>query len=555
MKARIGFLLVTLVFAAAVGFAAEGLPWWSSPWTESFRSASTASLLEDDLDIMLDPARMPSLEGYRLYTQLSNIFDKNEEVFNHNLGNKNYYMLGGCGNLMGYGKLGLIYDRNMYRTNDTSRTNTSTITYSAAQIPVSRSVTDYTDYGGEQRQDTHWWFGFGREFGFGKLGAVIYHQNSYEKVQPFSTENQKVETQVNDLINGRMESMSTTENTRTNNIHDNTWGGALSFWRGLMDKLDVGLAVGLNAHTANEYDTIIHTYDYSNPAATFGHVTAQRNETRDLIPHDHVGAEIDARVAAVWKWSENVNTRTDLTFSTLSGSRDDGAVAITYDSTESYTIPTGTWSYVRTEATNAPVHQEDSYTSVGLFSKTTAKFGEKVELAMGLGLSSHKRDYLTSYTGPFNRRNAFNDGDPALWTDYYEYYDATEDYSLTYTESQTNVYAPVGLQFKITDNFVFRLGAYHTFSYRDTTWNETDLQSNVRVMIVNPNTNDTTQGVAYNPFTNTNAELEQGRHAWNETYYTYGAGWTISENLQLDFMGFAALDDMHNWKLSAVIKF
>jgi len=102
---------------------------------------------------------------------------------------------------------------------------------------------------------------------------------------------------------------------------------------------------------------------------------------------------------------------------------------------------------------------------------------------------------------------------------------------------------------------VIRLGARHNFIFRDTTDNVSQIYTNPVVTQINPNTNDTIQGVMLDPYDNENAVYQSGKRSWNKTYYTYGAGWTISEHLQLDFMGYAALTDLHHWKLSAVIKF
>lgn len=552
MKARIGFLLVTLVLAAAVLHAAEGLPWWSDPWTESFRSASTASLLEDDLDIMLDPAMMPTIEGYRLYTNLANIIDKNEEFFNPYA--NDYYLIGGKAPFMGYGHVGLLYDYNIDRGQDTTMENYSSTDYTNF-IPTSRSVTNYTYYSFYNEMETHWWLGFGREMGSGKIGALIYHQKGEFEIQPYGPGNMKVENTVTDLINGRIESSWMMENVNDSTVNESVWGGALSYWRPLTDKLDFGLAAGLNAYQACLYDTMTHHFEYSNPAAGGNLISANLSDYRDIIPRDHVGAEINVRAAGIYKWSDNVRTRTDLAFSTLSGSRDDGYIDVAYDSSSVYTIPTGTVSYSRALSMNAPVAQEDHYSAFSLFSKTTAKLGEKVELAMGLGAFSSKRDYDTKYTGTYHITDVFNDGQPAVWNDYIVYIDSTGDYEEMYTESQFHIYAPVGLEFHITDDFVFRLGARHDFGYYDHSLVETNTTGPAHYTLINPNNNDTTQWVAPDPFDMLNAEGEQWKEHYNRTGYTYGAGWKISDHLQLDFMGFAHLDDMTGWKASAIIKF
>lgn len=554
MKARIGFLLVTLVLAAAVLQAAEGLLWWSNPWAESFRSASTASLLEDDLDLMLDPAMMPTIEGYRLYTNLANIVDKNEEFFNPYA--NNYYLIGGKTPFMGYGHLGLLYDRNFARSEDTLKVNASSTVYNN-QIPVYRGVTDYTYFSSSKEQGKHWWLGFGRELGTGKIGVLVYHQGRDFEAKPFGSQNLSADIVYTDLITGRVEATAAYDDVKDSIVNESVWGGALSYWRPLTDKLDFGLAAGLNAYQATEYDTITHKYEYTNPAAGGNVITANKTEYRDIIPHDHVGAEINVRAAAIYKWNDDVRTRTDLAFSTLSGSREDGYIDVAYDSSSVFYLTAGNppRTFTRSATMNAPVAQENSFTAVSLFSKTTAKMGEKVELSLGLGAYSAKRDHDTKWTGTYHMTDVYNDGEAAVWNDYILYADSTGDYDHMYTESQFSILAPVGLEFHITDNFVFRLGARHAFNYHDFSNVLTLTTGPVRYTQINPNNNDTTQWVNPNPYNMTNAQSEGEKYSYNETAYTYGAGWKISDHLQLDFMGFAHLDDMTGWKASAVIKF
>lgn len=550
MKARIGFLLVTLVLAGAVGFAAEGLPWWSNPWAESFRSASTASLLEDDLDIMLDPAMMPTIEGYRLYTNLANIVDKNEEFFNPNA--NNYYLIGGTGNLMDYGKLGLLYDRRFESLNDTDLTTESETQYTAG-IPVYRTVADVQAYTGSKSTDSHWWLGFGKALGTGRIGALIYHQVGQDETSSGSV----TDITGTDLITGQTDlSQHVTLNGRET-VDEKVWGGALSYWRPMTDKLEMGLAAGLNAYTAYLYDSSAYQVEVTNPSApgTNGQ-TMNMTQYMDLIPHDHVGLEINVRAAGIYKWNDDVRTRTDLAFSTLSGSREDGYIDVNMALTEAYLLPSGgTQSTVSNATMNSPVAQENSYSAFSLVSKTTAKMGEKVTFSIGLGAASSKRDYGTTYQGTYNVTTVYNDGEPAVWSDYIRYADSSFAYSETYTESQFHLLAPVGLEFHITDNFVFRLGARHSMNYLNTSWVETNSTGPMRITEIDPNTNDTTYSVDPNPSGNVDAEGEISNSSYSQTAYTYGAGWKISDHLQLDFMGFAHLDDMTGWKASAIIKF
>ncbi|MDO9067369.1 MAG: hypothetical protein Q7W05_02800, partial [Deltaproteobacteria bacterium] len=56
-------------------------------------------------------------------------------------------------------------------------------------------------------------------------------------------------------------------------------------------------------------------------------------------------------------------------------------------------------------------------------------------------------------------------------------------------------------------------------------------------------------------YTNYNGVSYSSNYSEAYVNYSYGAGWKISDNLQIDLMGFSQLTDMTDWKLSAVFKF
>lgn len=552
MKARIGFLLVTLVLAAAVLQAAEGLPWWSNPWAESFRSASTASLLEDDLDLMLDPGMMPLIEGYRLYTNLANFVDKNEEFFNPAA--NNYYLIGGKTPFLGDGHLGLLYDRNFYRESDTTQVTASQFIDTDANgtydIRVSGESKSYT---ASQDKDTHWWLGYGRAMGTGRIGVLFYHNDGYEKGQS-GTETKQTLT---DLVTG-----ATTQNVEEKgDVNDQTTysvnGGALSYWRPLTDKLDLGVAAGLNIYLAEETDSTIYSYTANDPSAPGANGTTIDSTTvRNLVPWDHVGMELNLRLAGIYKWNDQVRTRTDLYFSTLSGSTEDGSITSQYNSLAAFQLPAplgvNSTSITRNSMAET-VAQENSYLGVGLFSKTTVKFNERVEMSIGLGLGSTKGDNSTEFTSNYTETIVYNDGDPTQFTDYTQVTVGSVDYKEMHTWSALNVLAPVAVEFHITDPVVFRLGANHAFRY--TEYAETYHIETVPNTVTYTDAWGVTTITHPTTFTGVNAVGNTSKYSNNATQFTYGAGWKITDNLQLDFMGFAKLDDLTNWKLSAVFKF
>src|SRR4030043_260291 len=75
---------------------------------ESFRYQSTARLFEDDYDLLFDPARIPQIEGSRLWTSLSNFVTGNEQMFSNI--SAPYILIGGSTNLNQWYP-GFVYDR------------------------------------------------------------------------------------------------------------------------------------------------------------------------------------------------------------------------------------------------------------------------------------------------------------------------------------------------------------------------------------------------------------------------------------------------------------
>lgn len=553
MRTKIGLLALALVLVAGSGFAAEGLPWWSNPWTESFRSASTGSLLEDDLDIMLDPAGLPTLQGYRLYTNLSNLTGRDNYVFSDS--GDGYYLLGGSGKVMGYGYAGLLYDRKADSYRDTTLTNSSTyndIDFNGTYDQ--RTVTDGMTSNSSRNILGHWWLGYGRNFGTGRLGALVYRQAGTYNLMPNGF-NASTHIVITDLVTGNTTSDSNTEYSRNTLTVRSVTGGALSYWMPMGDMIDLGLAGGINFYQANQYDTLTFSSTSTNPsAAGTNGTTIDSTGYVDIISNDNVGLELNVRGAAVYKWNDNVKTRTDLVFSILSGEHTDGSINSEFNSLIAFQLPTGVQSTnIHRTYTSDPVTQDNHRMSLGLFSKTTAKLGEKVEMALGLGFGTSTRDYSTKYTQEFNETTVYNDGDAALMNDWTRIINGTIDRQIIYTESSYEIKAPVGLEFNITKPFVFRLGAAPVYGSMDYTVDTlTDFTPNKTILI--DAWGDTTQTIP--PISTGNYGSCTVHNASNiNVNYSYGAGWKISDNLQIDLMGFADIYTMRYWQLSAILKF
>lgn len=560
MKARIGLLVLILALAASLGLAQTQpnpdpyrLGWWAQPWTNSFRNASTAGLLEDDLDLMLDPARLPTIEGNRLYTNLSNLVDKNDDVFGVN--DNNYYVIGGSGKIMDLGYGGLLYDRYLYRYQDTTNTTLSELTDDDNNGTYdTRTLTETNVVNNTKQKTTDWWIGYGRELGPGKFGALLYHSVYQLYGEPTQT-NQTVT--VTDLHTGQPTSLTETSTHAMGQRTDWSNGGALSYWYPFNDKIDLGIVGGVNLLQREYIDSIIYASRQTNPSAPGANgTTIDSTVDGQIVPSDYVGMDMVGRLACVYKWNERVRTRTDLYFSMLMGGKTEESYRnSTYASLTAMQLPTplGTRTTSTARTGHADITQEDGRSSVGLISNTFVTFSEKVEMAIGLGLESYNRDYTTTAVGSFNQTVAYNDGDPAEMNDYTQVSTGTFNQVDKYTESNTRLTTPVCVEFHITKPFVFRLGARHTFGYFNST--RTDHVENSPVTTTYTDAWGVVTNSLEDPYENENGESYTYKEATSTLDYSYGAGWAISKNLQIDLMGFAKLDDMTNWKLSAVFKF
>jgi hypothetical protein len=415
-----------------------------------------------------------------------------------------------------------------------------------------KSLVEQTVASASKQKNTDWWIGYGRELGPGKFGVLFYHSVNSLWQAP-SVTNTKVT--LTDLQTGAITGVAETESNVSSDHTDQVNGGALSYWYPFNDKIDLGLAAGANLFLAEQFDSSVYSYRSTDPSVAGANgPTTDSTAYGDIIPHDHVGMEVVGRVAADYKWSDKVHTRTDVYFTTLmGGKKDDGYRKTSYSDVDAFQLPSGVNRLATSRTRDGSVKQEDGHASVGIASNTFVQFSDKVEMAIGLGVDSYNRDYTTTYEASYNETIIYDDGDATTYNDYTQVTVGTTKQVHKYTENTFNINTPVCVEFHVTKPFVIRLGARHQFNY----WGSAETYHNE----VTPQVVTYTDGYGVvtqskpASYTNYNAQTYNHKYANSYLDYTYGAGWEISKNLQIDLMGFAVLDDMTNWKLSAVFKF
>ncbi|MBU1356311.1 MAG: hypothetical protein KJ620_07055 [Candidatus Edwardsbacteria bacterium] len=547
MRAKVLTVLVLLVMASAA--LAQAPVEQTYPWYNSFRNQSTAGLLEDNLDLMLgrwgflDPARIDLIDGKYLYTNLANIYNKNEEQFNPS--DAGTYVVGGTSDIFGYGKLGLLYSRNYIMEADSQVVENVTLT---DIDPGTNPGYDYRETTKEEDQwqgqegKTDYFLGYARQVNDMRLGLAFKRTVESYKEDGFAT----WDLLEQNIITGQ--TIYTEAGSDTGSfaeISSENWIGA-SVWKPMNDKMDLSLrlAIGMGGiDMLEEYDYI---YNEAVPGGdSYGET---ETETRDIT---YSGTAFSGGGAYVYKWTDDVNTRFDLQFTHMGYTAEDATFEGAYHE-QSVSISSDYYTDSYTEA----VTGEYTQNQIDFRMVNTAKL-EKAVFAIGLGFTTSG----TEMTGTSDRADRTVSeyrfmNNTSLPTSYVATTTRGETWEYKVTEAGYLLSLPVGVEFNLTDNIVFRLGADHQISNFDFTDNETLTGgSEMETTVTRMGDGSTTTTYTPNPLDDVTGVSQTYKEAYSYTNYTYGAGWKVTPNLQLDFMGFAQLNDLTNWKLSAVFKF
>jgi len=544
MRARALTLIVLLALSAAAVAQVQ-----TYPWNNSFRNQSTSGLLEDDLDLMLgsygylDPARMSLIDGKRLYTNLSNIYTQEEEQFNPD--DAGTYVIGGNSDIFGYGKLGLLYSQNTNKNRDSSAYENIYMTETDPANPGYdfKSVEKY-QYQNQSTQDEKYYFlGWAKQVNDMKLGLAFKREQysyMYDYFEAYDYNEQNMvtrQTTYNEAYN------DTTSNGYTESL--NYLGG--SVWKPLNDKADISLRLAVGFGGGKNIDEYDYKYDDGIPGGDSYNETEDHNYTTE-----YSGFAFSGGGAYVRKWSDKVDTRLDLQYSHMSSKPKSGTTweENYHDQNLSLTSDYYDEGYTGTLEGSAADNDID-------FRMVTKARMDKAVFALGFGLSTGNSDQTHTIDEANTSVYRYSDQNTdTLPTSYVQTSTWKEQWEYMYTTSYLSFSFPVCVEFDLTKKIVFRLGARHQIYNYDYTDNQTLTGGSDKTTIVTRYGNGyTTTTYSPDPLDEQTGYSHTYNYRGSYTDYTYGAGWKVTENLQLDFMGFAQLTDLTNWKLSAVFKF
>ncbi|MDY6786557.1 MAG: hypothetical protein SVK54_00350, partial [candidate division WOR-3 bacterium] len=157
--------------------------------------------------------------------------------------------------------------------------------------------------------------------------------------------------------------------------------------------------------------------------------------------------------------------------------------------------------------------------------------------------------YDRNYVEHYNNGNGVDDA-----ADYTTTISGSETRTINFNSVNHNLRLPVGVEFNANKSLVFRLGAVTNFSWLNSERYERITQWEPAMSVTEYGDGSVTETLIDNPGVRSEGQYEQ--HDFNkDTRYSYGLGWKISDNFSIDLMGFANLTDMTGWQISANAKF
>jgi len=528
--------------------------------TESFRFQSTAGLFEDDYDLLFDPARIPEIGGARLWTSLANFVTGDENLFSG--GSQPYIVLGG---VAGLGTLypGAMYDRRAQKTAlSTGLTDPyGNPIYGDAELTIinwnnpdtlgnftNRTVETRTRSAYELVGSSDWYLALATKLNRIRLGFGFMHRD-YRTTSTDPDNNFTYLFTSEDLLADTLEYQREV-NFAGDEIAKNSENDfRFSVW---FDRENISFGLNLDfdmLSTKEEAIILGDSAEYENPQQTDTNYTLVA--VFDSLMQPQSGNRIGVGLKSFYNYSENTQGRFYLDFYTQSMSYGDDATDYFFKTRE-LSYNNFTWDTV-----NTATYYDGDQSSTGLRVGTKHLFNVSERLKFGIGLFFNTSSYSDSTTARDTTVSirVFDNGDTIS---------GPEDYTRTITQSETwmtmvdgsmkSFVIPVGLEFNIVKPLVFRLGAQHTLTYNDFT-------TTTELIDYEPQRTSTVYGdgtsteIIDDPGPRPERSVEQESEKDPETDYYYGLGWMVTNNLQIDLMGFNELTDLSNWRLSATLKF
>jgi len=518
-----------------------------------------ATLIQDEFtDMMFLSYNILDIEGYRLYTNLSNLSSGDEELFDND--GVDQYLIGGVAPIMEIGKLGLIYGADSALTVETivmDITGATTLrTIGASRDGEYETIfddktNDYyrKEYGKADKEtgETDIKVLFAKELIENlKLGLLVNYTAS--KNEPSNDYSFKEDFDVSDkdefgIITYEKSGIDMQQKEPLIKESQIIIGPAGEYK--VNDELSIGGGIGLVMANAE--------LSYSETQTENCKDAYLDNFGAEVAIFDPIGNPVGLNAggaAASSDWDATYSTEQS---GKPKGTGFSGKLLVKYSLSEKSTLR-GIFDLMSTPvsgnitSTMSVDVKDDGYSGDGYIQKITmsddaditttdmifgagleSKLSENLLLGIGVKYARQKQDMEMTLEGDVEV-----DGTKVAYTPKEE---------MTMEDKTTGIILPIGLEYKPYDWLSLRIGgASHTI---ETEEGESKRIVTTYAAVYPTKTVDTVTTVT-DPKTKTTTRT---------TDFSFGAGFKVTENLQVDIMKFNGLTWMDDWQISATLKF
>lgn len=533
----------------------------------SFRFQSTAFLFEDDYDLLFDPARIPQIQGSRVYTNLSNFVSNQEEQFGPQT--ENFLLIGGSTDLIAYIYPGIILDK--YCSKIALPTGlfgrgSSEVWLDTLYGDAKTIETEWLDLDGngsydhrvtvlnerkawDESSNIDYYLGLGFKMNVLRLGlsflnnAVAFtHTNPNYNWIRTRTDSSLVSGELTYTINHTF--------TGPEKIKNDFKRFILSGWYDF-EQFSVGIMTGFSpiARDSNYVHTgqTFENRSPANPAIQ----DYYKSTMLDSLTKHWTGISIPIGLAVFAKPKENIDSRFYLNFFTRSEKLSSGAGSYQHNTMDS----TGRPGQATLDEISEHYYR-GGLSGKGINFKTIQLFKVSDRFDLGFGLEFGAHDFNDSLADTISQTSVYeyNNGDTIAGTeDYRVITTSSQEWLKKVSGTEKSFTIPVGFDFRLVQSLSLRLGAIHRVIWTDIT--TTDIMRAFEPTHTRTEYGDSTFSETTEPASELQATSETVQKTEHNTYFTYGIGFNPIKNLQIDIMGFRNLTNLTNWKLSITFKF
>ncbi|MEN3046297.1 MAG: hypothetical protein ABDH49_04865 [Candidatus Hydrothermales bacterium] len=541
----------------------------------SFRYLSTVGLIEDDLDLLLDPGRYFEIEKNILYSGLSNFATNNDLLFS---GISGAYFMFGFKNT--FKPLGNVVPTSLLYAHRTLRMPQPNLINGRGEGELFISEKYDTDGNGSfdslhvekaksysylENKENPFFIGFSREIGEIIAGIFFFHLKLSNINEPAG---HPIFNRFGNLYYLREEkdliTLTLLEKEEWNgkgfvdtSTQQNIFGTSI-YLKELFLNSDLGIQAGYGINNLKISEDIFTTayIDYnpggvtsredrnyarfqdlnSSGSSYFLRLFTRRTRNQELSSEDNLyftfyGSGI-SKTTSPFHRVEYIHLREDIGTGTLRETRN-------MDKVEG----------------NVAYESKINGLILGYRFKGFIDDEKRIFFAIGFFFNNNTSNSTSKVDSNFQVINYFNDGDnqPSDPDDYTVTTTFTRVDELKSSYSRMSFELPVACELKFNKSLLFRMGANPYFSFTE---NEQTLNPLFSSSIVTKTTRgDGTETVTTRPAQRSFGLRNLSKGKSSGVDFSYGLSYKIGKNLSIDLMGFSNLTDLSNWRVSVVFKF